>query len=345
MTYQGINGKRYDIADPAIGRGGEGTLYRIEGEPDKVVKILNENCRSDNKHKKIKAMIDYPISEEAKTYIMWPLDIIYDGSSFIGYVEPLFANCEQLDTISDNWMAYNIDYRRKVIIAKNICAAINAVHNAGHVCGDMNPKNIGVNIDSGKVSIFDADSFHIVDRSNARVYRCEVGISEYMSQEVQLCTCGGLSLSTAPLPTYTKYSDLFALAIHIFKLLMNGWHPYSAAIDLIGQKGISVKVPLPNENIRDGFCPFIQIIQKKPGYTIPVYVPSFDTLPDFIQNLFFRAFMSTDPADRPDTIEWYNALTIMQNNLKSCVANPEHFYPNHLEKCPWCMILPRVIIP
>ena len=338
MTYQGLNGKYYGIVEPAIGRGGEGTVYRIKGEPDKVAKIFNEHCRSDSKHKKLKAMIDYPISDEAKTYVMWPLDIIYESSCFVGYVETLIEKCEKLDTVNDN---YNIDYKKKIIIAKNICAAINAVHSAGHICGDLNPNNIGVNMDSGKVTIIDADSFHIVDRSNARVYRCEVGISEYMSQEVQLCIRGGLSLSTAPLPTYTKYSDLFALAILIFKLLMSGYHPYATAIDPIGHKGISVEAPPLSENIRNGFCPFIQ---EKLGYTTPVFAPSFDILPDYIQSLFSRAFMSTDPTDRPDCIEWYNALTNMLDNLKSCVANPEHFYPNHLKKCPWCKIIPTVII-
>ena len=42
MTYLGIMGKRYSIVEPPIGRGGEGAVYKIEGESDKVVKIFNE---------------------------------------------------------------------------------------------------------------------------------------------------------------------------------------------------------------------------------------------------------------------------------------------------------------
>lgn len=331
MTYLGIMGKRYSIVEPPIGRGGEGAVYKIEGESDKVVKIFNEKRRSNYKHEKLKAMVDFSISEEAKSYIVWPLDIVYENSCFAGCVFPLIKNKEDLNTIYSDKCSFTL--YEKITIAKNLCVAINAVHNAGHICGDLNPRNIGVSIDNGKVTIMDVDSFHIVDRNYARIYRCEVGIPEYMSKEVQLKTHNGLSLSTAPLPTYTKYSDLFALAVHIFQLLMNGCHPYATAIDQTAQTSVSLEAPQPNENICNDFCPFII---KKDSYTTPVYAPKFSYLPDSIQKLFSRAFICTELTDRPGAIEWYYALTDLQNNLKTCTLNPKHFYPDQLDNCPWC---------
>lgn len=41
----------------------------------------------------------------------------------------------------------------------------------------------------------------------------------------------GINLQNAALPTYTENTDNFALAIHIFALLMNGCHPFACAVN------------------------------------------------------------------------------------------------------------------
>ena len=75
-----------------------------------------------------------------------------------------------------------------------------------------------------------------------------------------------------------------------------------------------------------------QLTEKKIEYVgtdIDVDITSYQALSDFnvlpvdIQNLFIRAFVKggKNPTERPDTIEWYNALTIMQSNLNTCTVN------------------------
>lgn len=237
----------------------------------------------------------------------------------------------------------------KITIGMNLCAAINAVHNAGQVCGDLNPQNIGVDPQSARVTLVDTDSYHITDKNNSRVYRCEVGLPEYLPREIQEKMKNGQTLSSASLPTFTQATDLFALAVHIFALLMNGCHPFACAINNktnIGQLSASqpsVVAPQPIDNICNGFFPFYT---QKAGITTPKYAPPFNVLPKNIQDLFVRAFVlgHNEPSKRPDSVEWYNALSQYKQNLTQCPKEKSHMYSNHLNKCPWCELETNILL-
>lgn len=149
-------------------------------------------------------------------------------------------------------------------------------------------------------------------------------------------------MANAQLPTFSKETDLFALAVHIFALLMNGCHPFACAVNNgsynIGQLTASqpsVTAPQPIDNICDGFFPFYE---KRTGITTPKYAPDFNVLPKEIQDLFIKAFVDghKNPAARPDAATWYYALEKMQQNLLKCSKDRFHMYPSHLKKCPWC---------
>lgn len=345
LTYNGKNGKTYMVIEPPIGKGGEGTVYGIIGMPDFVLKVFRDDKRTETRHRKLLAMIATSLSPSAMQQITWPTDVVYQGGQFVGYVMPAIKNNEDLNVMYSD--KYICTLSEKITIAKNLCAAINAVHNAGQVCGDLNPKNIGVDPKSARVTLVDTDSYHITEKGGSRVYRCEVGLPEYLPREIQEKMKNGQTLATAPLPTFSKYSDLFALAVHIFALLMNGCHPFACAINNKHNIGVlsnsqpSVTAPQPIDNICTGFFPFYT---KRSGITTPKYAPEFDALPTHIQNLFVRAFVDghSDPSKRPDTVEWYNALTTMQQNLSTCSKNKAHMYSSHLKKCVWCEVENRM---
>lgn len=338
-TYTGKNGKLYTVIEPALGKGGEGSVYSISGMPDYVLKVFKDDKRTETRHRKLLTMIATTLSPSAMQQITWPIDVVYQNGQFVGYVMPAIKNNEDLNVMYSD--KYICTLSEKITIAKNLCAAINAVHNAGQVCGDLNPKNIGVDPQSARVTLVDTDSYHITDANGSRVYRCEVGLPEYLPREIQEKMKNGQTLATAALPTFSKYSDLFALAVHIFALLMNGCHPFACALNNktnighLSNSQPSVTLPQPIDNILTGYFPFYT---KKAGYTTPKYAPSFDSLPQNMQNLFVRAFVNghNDPTQRPDTVEWYNALTTMQQNLTVCSKNKKHMYPSHLKKCTWC---------
>ena len=315
MIFKGKNRTSYRIIEPAIGKGGEGSVYKIDGMPNFVLKAFIASKRTEKREKKLLAMIASPVSDKAMEHITWPKDVVYENGQFAGYIMPRTSNNNENLNVMYSPSKYTKDkFIKKIRIARNLCAAINSVHKAGQVCGDFNPHNITVNPHSGRITLVDTDSYHITEKNSNRTYRCEVGMPEYLAPEIHEKLKNHKRLDTAPLPTFTRQTDLFALAVHIFALLMNGCHPFACATDL-SKNQTSVAAPQPVENIRNGFFPFYM---NKSGFTIPKYAPNFNQLPQKIKRLFIRAFVDghKNPQVRPNTSEWYNALEWYSNLLK-----------------------------
>ncbi|MBR1741632.1 MAG: hypothetical protein IJ733_07125, partial [Lachnospiraceae bacterium] len=195
-----------------------------------------------------------------------------------------------------------------------------------------------------RVTLVDTDSYHFT--AKGKTYRCEVGRGEYIAPELQKKMNRTMTLRNVPLPSYTRETDLFALAVHIFQLLMNGCHPFACAREinpsisnirqmLPGGYEDSVVAPQPVENIKEGFCVFYE---TRPGIIPPLYAPKFETLPITIRNLFIRTFRDgyMESKKRASAIEWVNALGEAWNHITRCKKKMNHFYFNHLHKCPLC---------
>ena len=317
MIFKGKSGTSYKIIEPAIGKGGEGSIYKINGMPNFVLKEFIDSKRTEGRERKLLTMIASPVSNKIMEHVTWPKDVVYKNGRFAGYVMPKINNNNKSLNVMYKTVKYNEkdEFIKKIIIAWNFCVAINSVHNAGQVCGDLNPNNITVNPNKGTVTLVDTDSYHITEKNRNRVYRCEVGMPDYLAPEIHEKMKKYKRLDTAPLPTFTRQTDLFALAVHIFALLMNGCHPFANAVDL-SQNHASVVAPQPIENIRNGFFPFYM---NKSGLTIPKYAPKFDQLPEKIRKLFIRAFVDghKNPQVRPDAVEWYNALEWYKVSIKT----------------------------
>ena len=347
--YQGRSGKTYTINEPALASGGEGSVYAIDGIPNLVMKIFKEDKRTLAREEKLLKMVQYQLTTRRLSQIAWPQDVVYDQGCFIGYVMPRLWDNRNLNVVYST-QNNRLDLRYRVLIAYNLCAAVDTVHSLNQVCGDLNPQNICVNLNlesksALRVTLVDTDSYHITDGD--KIHRCEVGLANYLAPEIQKKMAKGYDLKSAELPTYTKETDLFALAVHIFALLMNGCHPFACAkqtdngyentmeaMDDTEQE--SVVLPQPIENIRDGFFPFFQ---KRSGVTYPLYAPAFEFLPIQIQTLFVRAFVDgyENPNNRPTTQEWLNVLNEYQQDYRYMSCSRKHFYFNNVASvCPLC---------
>lgn len=337
MIYYGKSRKSYNLEIQPFSQGGEGKIFDVIGNPSVVAKLYKDGKITKDKENKLLTMVNNPPSREALNQIAWPLDVLYDGTGkFVGFIMPKLAKNEDLNVIYEygSTAKYaNLPWSHKIHIAINLCAVLHAVHSSGHVVGDFNPKNISVNPSNGLVAFFDADSFHITESYN-KVYRCIVGMPEYLAPEIQRKLKGGSTLEGLPLPTFTIDTDRFALAIHIFQLLMNGTHPFACRII---PSQASVVCPQPTDNILQGVFPFMQ---RRNDIDIPVYAPSIEILPTEVQNLFRRAFIEghTNPSRRPDPEEWYNALSKLERATKRCSNNNHHVYYSVLAECPWCKV-------
>ena len=339
-SYQGKSGTTYVTVTPALGVGGEGEVFALQGNADLVAKIFKSHCRTDARRRKLETMLASPLTPKAMQQVTWPTDLLLENGVFVGYAMPRLKQTVALSDIYDPSGNYkDMGWKDRITVAKNLCAAVNSVHNAGQVCGDLNPKNIKVDpaTTTKRVTLVDTDSYHITDL-NGKVFRCEVGLPEYLPVEIQQKISNGGTLATASLPTYSNESDYFALAVHIFALLMNGCHPFSTAVSAVAfQRMPSVTNPQPIDNIKNGFTPFFG---SAPNMTIPLYAPSVTVLPPAIRDLFIKAFVSghQNASARPSTVDWFHALEKLETQLAVCKSNNNHQYSSHLSACPWCVI-------
>jgi len=335
MTFRGKRGKIYNLSTRIAG-GGEGDVYNVINEPYLVAKIYKDGKIESDLERKISLMVKFPPDdEEVLEQIAWPMDALYcPDKKFAGFIMyKIDANV----TLEEVWEAGNyknhdnLTWECKIRIAMNLCAVLDSVHAAGHVIGDFNPKNILVNPGNGLVMLIDTDSYHI--ESTEKTYRCSVAMPEYVPNEVRKKLDGKYNYSNAPLPTFTFESDYFALAIHIFKLLMNGVHPYSLALSSTEE---SMSLPGIEKNIANNNYIFGK---KIAGFRPSPIAPDFDILPINIKELFQKAFIKghKNPAERPTPEDWHTALKDLKDNkLKKCKTDPHHVYNKGMRFCPWC---------
>ncbi len=331
MTLRGKGGISYNVKDNHFAQGGEGSIHDIIGHPDKVAKLYKSGKITADHERKLVKMIQSPPDRDVMDQIAWPLDVLYENGRFVGFVMHKFKLNEDLNVIYEYGSSAKypeLSWGNKIKIAQNLCVVLNAVHEAGHVCGDFNPKNISVDPSTGRITFVDTDSYHITDGSN--IYRCNVGMPEYLPREIQVKMQNGLA--DAPLPTFSQETDNFALAVHIFQLLMNGVHPFACAILPTTE---SIVYPDTSESILNGECPFFKQV---PGRDIPKFAPPASILPPEIQTLFKQAFIDghTRPSARPSAVTWYYALEKLFASLRKCPQVPHHEYYNGLTSCPWC---------
>lgn len=177
MNVIGISGKKYRLDSTPFGGGGEGDIYAIVGEGGKCAKIYKPGARNLETEKKLKVMVENIPNRSILTQIAWPLDILYDENAvFVGFVMPKINVSDELISIYEYppTKYKQLKFEQKMMIAQNICAVIDAVHNSGFVFGDFNPKNIGVDMQTGHVAFWDTDSYHIYDEDTGNTYRCKV---------------------------------------------------------------------------------------------------------------------------------------------------------------------------
>ena len=331
-TFCGRNGTVYEVDENKIAGGGEGSIHAVRGNDEWAAKIFKPDRRSRQREEKLCYMLTKQLTEVQLKQVAWPQDVLYDKDGFAGYIMP---RLKERHSITDLYNSPQYDLRYRLMAAVNLCVAVGTVHEIGAVCGDLNPQNICVDLNKEhrqtafQVTLVDTDSYHL--SANGKWFRCEVGLADYLAPELQKKLGDSVTLKNAPLPTYTQYTDLFALAIHIFCMLMNGCHPFACA-----RSADSVsEAPQPVENIADGFFPFYH---KRAGIIGPVYAPAFHSLPDIVQQMFIRTFADgyEHPQNRVSALEWKHTLLTLFGKLTLC--GKKHYYFSNADRCPFCIV-------
>jgi serine/threonine protein kinase len=303
----------------ALGAGGEGSVFeagnylaaKIYRKPSKAVQL------------KLKAMLSQNVFINMDSSIAWPVDLLLDeADQIVGYLMPQVVAARPLVDYYNPKTRLGFSpffsYRDLHRTARDLSAAVESLHIKGYVIGDLNESNILVT-KTAQVTLVDADSIQVIDGET--LYRCRVGKAEFMPPELQ-----GQLLSEV---TRTKEQDNFALAILIFQTLMEGSHPFAGIYTGEGEP------PSLAARISAGHFPYSkQTIPYRPS----PFAPPITILHPILQEYFQRCFVDSQQSlqTRPTASQWQQALTIAEQELRTCKINPGHFYGSHLDTCPWC---------
>jgi len=348
MTVTGVIGATYTLDPNPVGSGGEGDVFNVLGMDSQVAKIYKPGVLTQELEEKLTVMIEYPPNETVMSQVAWPLDLLCDdkGQS-CGFIMPKLSINAELGEIYQYPAILPISAQQKLNIAQNICVVISEVHQAGYIFGDFNPRNIGLDKNTGLVSFLDTDTYHVMNHSGNKTYRCNVCAPGYAAPEL-LAKCSDYiaenpsasksAYAQTSLPTFTKDTDNFALAIHIFKLLMNGYTPFGGIIETA--KASQAAPGIGDAAVRrDSYC-------FKPGYkSQSVAIPALDCFSNKIVDLFTRAFITgrQNPLMRPTAVEWHDALNEHEKLLVTCAHNELHQYDRKNGNCPLCAADERFI--
>ncbi|WP_338740519.1 protein kinase domain-containing protein [Haloplanus salilacus] len=278
-----------------LGTGAEGAVYRVQGIESEVVKIFEETKRVE-KADKVQAMVANPPTdpthrERDVRSIVWPTAVVEDPSTdaFLGYTMPrvdldAYKNVQRYAREDMQWSDSEPETRYKT--ALNVALVFEAIHKQGHAIGDLNHQNILV--DGGYVALIDCDAFHISGANDT--YGDDTYFPRYAPPEGRARTLSAV-----------REGDRFGLGIHIFQLLMEGFHPFQA-------QGPAATTGDFGDMIEGNR--FLYTDPRPEGLEPHDHSPDYDELPADIRELFDKCFHAgkEHPIARPKASEWTRTL-------------------------------------
>lgn len=331
------HGERVELANKPLAQGGEGAIYQMNGRSRLVAKIYLAD--PEQHREKIEAMVSvYPqvAGIRALEHIAWPMGALYADSGtrhFVGFGMRCMPSHRKLEDVCAYPAPADIDMSQleKIDYLIELCRMVDALHGMGQVIGDFNTRNVLVLENGCRPGMVDVDSFHV--NIEHQEYRCEVCMPGYNAPEL-LRAVRGTTYKDATGATFTKATDRFALALHIFRMLMNGVHPYHCVT--LPDKNGSYPAPLPvDKRIEQGATPFFANV---PHVKVPSFAPDISAFPAYVTDLFQRAFVrsAADPGARPTASAWCRALERYRRELAQCAADGHHWYSASVSSCPYC---------
>jgi DNA-binding helix-hairpin-helix protein with protein kinase domain len=323
--------------------GGEGTVYRIAGSPGRCAKIYHPERRTAERAAKLRAMIESPpvdptMARLGHRSLAWPLGLLQADPTHrqrdpIGFEMP-FVDTTVLRSAhtyydpEDRLARFrgSFTWAHLLATAENLATAVAALHAAGHRVGDLRETNLLVS-PTALVTLLDCDSMQIREASGRFLY-CRVGTGEYLPPELHGVDFGVVDVDR-------EHGDRFALAVLVFKLLMNGTHPFQA------RGALAAETPTTEEKIRKGYYPYAAGSPFGDAIAPPRHALPFEIVPPALAELFERCFAAGhhDPDARPTPRCWADALAREREALVGCGDNENHCYHATLVACPWCRVL------
>ena len=314
-----------------LGEGGEGTVWTIRERDDVVAKIYHGGRMPPRTKAKVLAMIQTPPEQmQNRSYrIAWPTETVNfkGGRTTAGYLMPLLDPAAMPEI-----GAYFNQARRKrrarergrpyhaihlLALARNLAELVAAIHEAGHLIGDLSSRNVRGS-DRGRIGLIDTDSMEIREPGSEARHRCDVGTPEYCAPELQ-----GVELGTA---ARTENTDRFALAVMIYQLLFQGRHPFAG---IRPKRSEDAQVMGAAEMIREGRL--IHLRTDNEYRPAPQDRLIWTAMPFKRQ---FKAGLATQ-GERYPASRWVADIEQAGERMKRCADRATHQYFGS-RQCTWC---------
>ena len=307
-----------------LGRGGEGSVYTIQGDTANVAKIYHQPI-STEKAEKLKVMVANSL--DLSRFTAWPLATLWDRSksTMKGFIMPRVAGHREVHELygpAHRKVQFpQADWAFLIHAARNVAAAFQSVHDFGHTIGDVNQSGILIS-QQAFCRLIDTDSFQI--RLGKKVYSCEVGTPHFTPPELQ-----GRSFRDV---LRKENHDNFGLAVIIFQLLFMGRHPFAGRYSGSGEMPIERAI----QECRFAFGGRASAKQMAP----PPNALDLSICTSSVGQLFERAFSeaTSHQENRPGAQEWVNQLDALRAGLRPCSQNSSHKYHRNFSSCPWCKL-------
>lgn len=313
ITLQQPSGHRQTVRlGRPLGRGGAGTVYAVEGTPDRAVKIYHVGSRQAYEQKIGHMVRRQPHFRNVTT--TWPQAVAYDehgdflgfemcriedSSAHVRFVEYLHPPLRRRKGVSGS-------VQTRLAVCANFAAVINTLHNADCCIIDFNPMNFV--LDRGRVVLLDCDGYSV--QAGASVLKSQQWTPGYACPEAQTSTSHG----THPAERGV-HQDRFALAVFVFRLLNRNLHPAAG----LG----SADTPSTEQGKIDAWL-FPHQPSPPHGYAPPKQ-SLFAHMPSGLQDLFYRAFDRHNINNRPSAQEWHSTLLSLHEMVEDCPNSEDHF--------------------
>jgi DNA-binding helix-hairpin-helix protein with protein kinase domain len=307
-----------------LGQGGEGAVYSVPMWPSSVAKIY-ARTPDDRTGRKLGAMVQLG-TKDLLAFTAWPENVLVDPRSgnVVGFLMPRIDRHREIHALygpTDRKSAFpDASWSFLVRAARNLAAAFDAVHRAGHVIGDVNQGNVVVSR-KATVRLIDCDSFQITHLGS--IYPCRVGVPLFTPPELHRQRLESV--------VRTADHDRFGLAVLIFQLLFMGRHPFAGRHP---ERALTVETA-----IQEGVFAFGAESALK-GWEPPPFSLRLRDVSPPLAHLFERAFgrEAANGGPRPVAMEWLGSLDELESRLVTCGDDPRHQHAPANGSCPWCRL-------
>lgn len=227
------NGSAIKLGE-VISEGGQGIIYRTNA-PNCVAKIYKNDDQVAYRTKLMEAKIKHMVANSTQNArICWPVDTLYLGKNFVGFIMPevsgknLYSLTTNKNRVMRNYPGYDKFCQIDMIL--NILQQMQFLHERNILVGDIKLENI-IFTESFDVVLIDMDSVQIDEyacTTSTEGYDAPEVIAHYGAENVIQKTADGVYAFNRYYNEFyrTKEQEYHALAVLLFRLLMNG-KPYS----------------------------------------------------------------------------------------------------------------------